>query len=206
MVVTPWTDNIEEYLKEDNVIDYKNESITQIARSFSEKYESDIEYIKAVYEFVRDNISHSADINEDMITCTASEVLKAGHGICFAKSHLLVALLRYRSVPAGFCYQKLILDDKTAPVLVYHGLNGVYVKEYEKWIRLDARGNTNGIDAQFSIDKEKLAFEVRRDKSEEDSFIVYPDPDVKIIKKLTESKTRIRLWENLPDELGYKSV
>lgn len=206
MVVTPWTDNIEEYLKEDNVIDYKNESITQIAKSFSEKYESDIEYIKAVYEFVRDNISHSADINEDMITCTASEVLNAGHGICFAKSHLLVALLRYRSVPAGFCYQKLILDDKTAPVLVYHGLNGVYIKEYEKWIRLDARGNTNGIDAQFSIDKEKLAFEVRRDKSEEDSFIVYPDPDVKIIKKLTASKKRTRLWENLPDELGYKSV
>ena len=127
MVVTPWTDNIEEYLKEDNVIDYKNESITQIAKSFSEKYERDIEYIKAVYEFVRDNISHSADINEDMITCTASEVLNAGHGICFAKSHLLVALLRYRSVPAGFCYQKLILDDKTAPVLVYHGLNGVYI-------------------------------------------------------------------------------
>ncbi|MBQ9981606.1 MAG: transglutaminase domain-containing protein [Oscillospiraceae bacterium] len=206
MVVTPWTDNIEEYLKEDNVIDYKNESITQIAKSFSEKYKSDIEYIKAVFEFVRDNISHSADINEDMITCTASEVLNAGHGICFAKSHLLVALLRYRSVPAGFCYQKLILDDKTAPVLVYHGLNGVYIKEYEKWIRLDARGNTNGIDAQFSIDKEKLAFEVRRDKSEEDSFIVYPDPDVKIIKKLTASKTRTRLWENLPDELGYKSV
>ena len=47
MVVTPWTDNIEEYLKEDNVIDYKNESITQIAKSFSEKYESDIEYIVA---------------------------------------------------------------------------------------------------------------------------------------------------------------
>ena len=30
----------------------------------------------------------SADINEDVLTCSASEVLKAGHGICFAKSHL----------------------------------------------------------------------------------------------------------------------
>lgn len=42
------------------------------------------------------------------------------HGICFAKSHLLAALLRCKSIPAGFCYQKLILDDETAPVLIYH--------------------------------------------------------------------------------------
>ena len=69
--------------------------------------------------------------HEDVITCTASEVLKAGHGICFPKSHLLAALLRCKSVPAGFCYQKLILDDETAPILIYHGLNGVYVKEYK---------------------------------------------------------------------------
>ena len=55
---------------------------------------------------------HSADINEDILTYTASQVLSAGHGICFAKSHLLAAILRCKSVPAGFCYQKLILDDE----------------------------------------------------------------------------------------------
>ena len=206
MRLSLYTDNIDEYLKKDDVVNYENINITQLADSLWSNADSDVDYMKKAYEFVRDNISHSADINEDLLTCSASEVLAAGHGICFAKSHLLAALLRCKSIPTGFCYQKLILDDKTAPVLVYHGLNGVYIKEYEKWIRLDARGNTNGIDAQFSIDKEKLAFEVRRDKSEEDSFIVYPDPDVKIIKKLTASKTRTRLWENLPDELGYKSV
>ena len=81
------------------------------------------------YEYVRDMISHSADISADTVTCSASEVLKAGHGICFAKSHLLAAILRSKSVPAGFCYQKLILDDETAPVLIYHGLNGVYLRE-----------------------------------------------------------------------------
>lgn len=74
-----------------------------------------MDFIKKAHEFVRDSISHSADINEDAITCNASEVLKSGHGICFAKSHLLAALLRCKSVPAGFCYQK--------------------------WIRLDARGS-----------------------------------------------------------------
>ncbi|MCD7809309.1 MAG: transglutaminase-like domain-containing protein [Erysipelotrichaceae bacterium] len=67
---------------------------------------------------MRDNISHSADINEDIITISASQVLVEGHGTCFAKSHLLAALLRCKSIPTGFCYQKLILDDETAPLFL----------------------------------------------------------------------------------------
>lgn len=54
-------------------------------------------YSNKVDEYVRDKVSHSADINEDILTCAASEVLKAGHGICFAKAHLLAALLRCKS-------------------------------------------------------------------------------------------------------------
>lgn len=130
-------------------------------------------------------------------------MLKAGHGICFAKSHLLAALLRCKSVPAGFCYQKLILDDETAPVLIYHGLNGVYIKEYKKWIRLDARGNKTGVNAQFSIETEQLAFPIRWEKGETDNFIVYPDPDINILEKLRKNKTRTELWNNLTTELEY---
>ena len=184
MSIIPSTDSIHEYIKEDDVIDYSNEIITQLADSLFQKADNEIEYIKAAYEYVRDNISHSADINEDIVTCTASEVLKAGHGICFAKSHLLAALLRCKSVPTGFCYQKLILDDETAPVLIYHGLNGVYIKEYKKWIRLDARGNKEGVNAQFSIETEQLAFPIRPERGETDSFIVYPDPDINVLEKL----------------------
>lgn len=205
MNITPFTDNISEYLKSDDVIDYNNESITQIADSLYQNAESEIEYIKAAYEFVRDKVSHSADINEDIITCSASEVLKAGHGICFAKSHLLAALLRCKSIPTGFCYQKLILDDETAPVLIYHGLNGVYIKECNKWIRLDARGNKEGVNAQFSIDEEQLAFPVRAEKGEEDGFVVYHNPDKKILEKLRNNKTRTELWDDLPTELEYNS-
>ena len=187
------------------MIDYNNEAITQIADSLYQNAESEIEYIKAAYEFVRDKVSHSADINEDIITCSASEVLKAGHGICFAKSHLLAALLRCKSIPTGFCYQKLILDDETAPVLIYHGLNGVYIKECNKWIRLDARGNKEGVNAQFSTDEEQLAFPVRAKKGEEDGFVVYHNPDKKILEKLRNNKTRTELWDDLPTELEYNS-
>lgn len=205
MNTTPSTDSIEKYLKEDDVIDYGKEIITRLADSLSQKADSELEYIEAAFRFVRDKISHSADINKDTITCSASEVLSAGHGICFAKSHLLAALLRCRSIPAGFCYQKLILDDDTAPVLVYHGLNGVYIKGYKKWVRLDARGNKEGVNAQFSLEKEQLAFSVRPEKGEEDCFTVYPDPDIKILEKLRNNKTRTELFDDLPTELGYNS-
>lgn len=203
MNVAPFTDNITAYLKQDDVIDFGNETITQLADSLYENADSEIEYVKAAYEFVRDKVSHSADINEDIITCSASEVLKAKHGICFAKSHLLAALLRCKGIPTGFCYQKLILDDETAPILIYHGLNGVYIKEYSKWIRLDARGNKEVVNAQFSINEEQLAFPVRSEKGEEDGLIIYPDPDIKILEKLRNNKTRTELWDNLPTELAY---
>lgn len=205
MKIKPLTEHIEEYIKEDEIIDYSNEMIVKLAEELYEQSGNETEYIRAVYEYVRDHISHSADINEDIITCSASEVLKEGHGICFAKSHLLAALLRYKSIPTGFCYQKLILDDETAPVLIYHGLNGVYMKEYEKWIRLDARGNKEGVDAQFSPDNEQLAFPIRPEMGEKDDLTVYPNPDVKVLEKMRRNKTRTNLWDDLPTELGYHS-
>lgn len=203
MKIIPYTNRLSDYLKEDDVIDYSDESITQLADELYKKADSETEYIKAAFVFVRDEVSHSADINEDMITCSASEVLIARHGICFAKSHLLAALLRCKSIPTGFCYQKLTFGDETSPVLVYHGLNGVYLNEYKKWIRLDARGNKGKINAQFSIDEEQLAYLVRTEKGEEDGLVIYPAPDVKILEKLRNNKTRTALWNDLPTELDY---
>lgn len=203
MKIIPYTNRLSDYLKEDDVIDYSDEAITQLADELYKKADSETEYIKAAFEFVRDEVSHSADINEDMITCSASEVLIARHGICFAKSHLLAALLRCKSIPTGFCYQKLTFGDETSPVLVYHGLNGVYLNEYKKWIRLDARGNKGKINAHFSIDEEQLAYLVCTEKGEEDGLVIYPAPDVKILEKLRNNKTRTALWNDLPTELGY---
>lgn len=204
MNIVPYSEEMEAYVKRDNVIDYDNENVAELSDALFQKADHELDFIKTAYEFVRDHISHSADIGEDKITCTASEVLRAGHGICFAKSHLLAAILRSQSIPAGFCYQKLILDDETAPVLVYHGLNGVYSRDCKKWFRLDARGNKEGVGAQFSVETEQLAFAVRPELGEEDGFIVYPDPDTAILEKLTKYRTRTELWNDLPVELAYK--
>lgn len=198
-----YSNNIDEYLKHDSVVDYDDKAVTELADALFKKADDELDFIKKAYEFVRDAVSHSADINADILTCAASEVLKADHGICFAKSHLLAALLRCKSVPAGFCYQKVILDDEAALVLVYHGLNGAYVKACKKWIRLDARGNKPGVDAQFSTETERLAYPIRPEKGEADGFAVYPDPDRAILEKLRNCKTRTELWKHLPTELAY---
>ncbi len=203
MKAVPYTDDISKYLTLDTVINYENGAIKKVSDSLFSQAEDELAYIKAAYEFVRDKISHSADAGKELITCSASEVLQAGHGICFAKSHLLVALLRCKEIPAGFCYQKLILDDETAPVLIYHGLIGVYIKELNKWVRLDARGNKEGVNAQFSIEEERLAFPIRPELGEVDDYTVYPNPDKKVLERLQKYETRSQLWEDLPTELAY---
>lgn len=170
MKLVLYSNKMDEYRKQDTVIDYGDKAVAELANQLFQKAHDEVDFIQIAYEFVRDSIRHSADINEDQITCTASEVRKAGHGICFAKSHLFAALLRCKSIPAGFCYQKVILDDETAPVLIYHGLNGVYLKDYKKWIRLDVRGNKVGVNAQFSIETEQLAFPIRPELGEIDHF------------------------------------
>ena len=200
-MIKPSTDNLYEYLKEDIIIDFNDSIIRNTADLLYEKAENKTQYIMLAFEFVRDRIPHSADIDADEVTITASEVLKVGHGICFAKSHLLAALLRSKGIPAGFCYQKLILDDDTAPYLICHGLNGVYIEKLNKWIRLDARGNKGGINAVFSTDKEHLAFPIRSVLGERDGANVYSSPDPKIIHQMKKYKSRRELWTDLPQEL-----
>jgi transglutaminase-like putative cysteine protease len=151
-----------------------------------------------LYEWVRDSISHTNDAGLDIVTCTASDVLHYGTGICFAKSHLLAALFRAVNIPAGFCYQVLRFDPPVDNEPVLHGFNAVYLKTLDTWIRIDARGNTKGINAQFSIEKEQLAFTM---DPESDEFIyeaTFADPVSSVVNRLKMYKTIQELWLDLP--------
>ena len=196
------SNNISDYLEPSEIIDYNSEEIKEIVKKIKRESTSTMETIKNAYEFVRDNISHSADINGKVVTCNASEVLKAKEGICYAKSHLLAAILRSLNIPTGFCYQKLVLEDDIKPWLIIHGLNAVYVEELNKWIRLDARGNKDGVNAEFSIDEEKLAFPIREELGEEDILVIYSKPDDNVIRALRSCNTVEELFDNLPTELA----
>ena len=131
---------------------------------------------------------------------TASDVLRLGHGVCFAKSHLLAALLRSVCIPAGLCYQKLIFDDVCDRRLTLHGLNAVYLEEENRWIRLDARGNKRGVNAQFDLNAEKLAFPVREELGEADFETICFSPAKSVLESLQSSRSAAELINNLPTE------
>lgn len=82
--------------------------------------------------------------------------------------------------------------------LVLHAVNAVYLKSLNKWIRMDARGNTNGIDAQFSLELEQLAFKIHPKLDEEDGLVIYSKPPACVAHALSFSKTAQQLKDNLP--------
>jgi len=150
---------------------------------------------RACFEFVRDHIPHSNDIRSDAVTLKASEALAQGTGWCFAKSHLLAALLRANGLPAALCYQRLQKDEKGAYTL--HGFNAVYLPEHG-WYRCDARGNKNGVDAQFTPSVEQLAFNIT-EPGERDFPGLYAEPLPDVVTCLTQCRSREQVYVNLPD-------
>jgi transglutaminase-like putative cysteine protease len=195
-------DAIDSYLKPSTYIDYENSHIQELITSLKLEHLSEIDAIRTVFEYVRDEISHSYDIKNSEVTAKASEVLVKKHGICYAKSHLVSALLRGVGIHSGICYQKLILFDKPEDGYCIHALNTVYITSLNRWIRLDARGNKEGIDAQFSIGNEKLAFSVREELGETDYRINYSEPHSEIIRTLEAGADCLIMYkENLPEDL-----
>jgi len=63
------------------------------------------------------------------------------------------------------------------------------------------RGNKTGVDAQFDVDSEKLAFPVREALGERDEKIIWTDPKASIIECFTRSGTVEELMANLPSSL-----
>ena len=113
------------------------------------------------------------DINSKIMTRCASEVLEQRVGLCLSKSLLLAALLRYGGIPAGLCYQRLMLGNVPRTRYLIHGLNAVFLSAEKKWIRLDARGNKQDIDARFSVNEEWIAYPAKTENGDVDFPTIY---------------------------------
>ena len=195
-------DTMEEYLSVSKYINWKDNRILSKAEEFKLKYTDEIALIKVIYEFVRDEIKHSWDVQDKRVTKSAIEVLEQGVGICWAKANLLAALFRACGIPTGICYQRLTLGDVPETGFCIHALNAVYIKSLNRWIRLDARGNKEGVNAQFDLEQEKLAFFVRSDLGEVDYGIVYANPSEKLMQVLEENTDALYMYLNcLPDSI-----
>lgn len=196
------SNNLVDYLLELNEVNFSDHVISKKANELFNHKQTDVEKAKIAFEFVRDEISHSWDIKGNRVTCKASDVLVHREGICYAKSHLLAALLRSQGIPTGFCYQRLMLFDTPEQGYCIHGLNAVFFQSLTKWIRVDARGNKDGIDAQFSIDEEKLAFPINHGLGEMDYPLIYAYPHPKIVAVLEGYTNVLEMYEDhLPESL-----
>ncbi|MCM3545500.1 transglutaminase-like domain-containing protein [Priestia megaterium] len=193
----------EDYTKELPEVNFTHPLIQQKVRKLKSGLpHSSLAYIKKAYEFVRDEVSHSWDVQSKIITKTASEALKEKEGICYSKCNLLAALLRAEGIPAGFCYQRLILGDTLDTGYCIHALNAVYIKSEERWIRLDARGNKEGVQADFSLKKEKLAFPANSIRGEIDYRVIYTKPHKKTMDVLSQYEDCLDMYLHyLPTEL-----
>ncbi len=192
------SENLDDYLACDQIVDWQSPNVLQTARDLTRLIPDNIDKARCLYEWVRDIILHSNDAVLDIVTCSASDVLSHGTGICFAKSHLLAALLRGVGIPAGFCYQVLRLDPPVDNTLILHGFNAVYLASIGKWIRLDARGNSEEIDARFSIEQEQLAFAMDATAGEFIYETIFAAPVSIVVEKLRKHSSRKELWQDLP--------
>jgi len=184
---------LNDYLKSTEVIDWQIESVRERATELAAPCSDPSKIAKSCFEWVRDDISHSGDVKSDVTTVSASEVLKEGTGWCFAKSHLLAALLRANNIPAGLCYQRLTRGDGHT----LHGLNAVYLEEHG-WYRIDPRGNKQGVDAQFTPPVERLAWPTSLD-GEVDFPAIHEEPLEIVIDCLGQNDGWAAVRENLPD-------
>jgi transglutaminase-like putative cysteine protease len=194
----PESDDLNDYLVSDTIVDWQTPAVRQKALELTRSLSDEVAKARCLYEWVRDAIPHTNDAGLDIVTCTASEVLQHGTGICFAKSHLLAALLRAVNIPAGFCYQVLRLNPPVDIEPVLHGFNAVYLAALDTWIRVDSRGNTNGINSQFSIEREQLAFAMDPMADEFIYEAIFAAPVDSVVNRLKMYKTIHELWLDLP--------
>lgn len=187
---------MQKYLESSEYIDWRQPEVSHKAAALAHGCTADEEVAGRCFAFVRDEIRHSWDYRQNPVTCRASEVLRHGTGYCYAKSHLLAALLRANGIPAGLCYQRLSISDDVPPFSL-HGLNAVWLENHG-WYRIDARGNKPGVDAQFTPPIEKLAFSLIIE-GEADLPDIWAEPLPLIVRTLSEHDTVEQVAENLPD-------
>ncbi|NCO00228.1 MAG: transglutaminase family protein [Epsilonproteobacteria bacterium] len=187
---------MKQFLKASELVDFHMPNIQALECGLADGLASDVEIARRCFLYVRDEIHHSGDYKDEITTYKASDVLEHKTGWCYAKSILLAALLRANGIPTGFCYQRLSCSEYLEDVYCLHGLNAIYLKGYG-WYRVDARGNKEGVNAEFTPPIEKLAFELQ--VNEIDLQDIYDEPLDVVVEALKTHKSYDEMIHNFPD-------
>ncbi len=147
-------EQMQQYLQASEVVDFTHPDVARLAAAL--RADTPLETARRCFEWVRDQVGHTIDVGRDELSCSASEALSLGTGLCISKSHLAVALLRANGIAAGFCYQRLLMGS-TAPVFCTHSLIALFLAP-GGWYRCDVRGNKTGVACTFTPGHESLPF------------------------------------------------
>lgn len=192
---------MEDYLRPTTIIDCEHPAIRELATSLAGNARP-VGAASRCFRWVRDEIRHSSDFGDNRVTMIASDVLRHRTGLCYAKSHLLAAMLRAISIPCGFAYQRLV-DDESRSGFCLHGLNAVWLTEHG-WYRIDPRGNRTDLATSFDPPIEHLAF-VPQQNGERTIDRVFSDPLTVVVETLSKYDSVSKLCDNLPDCLGEQA-
>lgn len=188
-----------EYLASTDIVDWHHTAVRSLALALANGESTPEAIARRCFVWVRDEIQHCIDYRRIEVTCKASDVLLVRTGFCYAKSHLLAALLRANGIPAGFCYQRLSVDG-VGPPYSLHGFNAVWLPEHG-WYRMDARGNNKEVFAEFTPPVERLAFPIQfTDEFELPGVFAEPLPQV--VEALMSNNRADELAANLPDVIA----
>jgi len=185
-----------EFLQPTAVIDSTAPTIVAAAAEIAGDAAGDEQVARRCFLWVRDSVRHSVDHRVSVVTCTASDVLRHRAGFCYAKSHLLVALLRARGIPAALCYQRLSLDSAGSGHFL-HGLVAVHLQKH-RWYRVDPRGEKPGVTSDFCPPEERLPFTPRL-PGEMDVPGRFSDALSCVVSTLHQWPTAEKVLMNLPD-------
>ncbi|MCO5231378.1 MAG: transglutaminase family protein [Chitinophagales bacterium] len=193
--------NLKDYLQEDlPIIEWNTPAIQKIIQDIEDHCETPFEKAKMAFEYARDQIRHSFDTQYLDVSITAEQTIESHEGICFAKAHLLATILRGMGIPAGFCYQRVLRKGTLESGYALHGLNAIFLEEIG-WFRVDPRGNKPGINSQFSVKEEMLAYPIRTELGEIDYPNVFVHPLISVVDAMKSSKNTQELFFNRPQEI-----
>lgn len=197
----PESDELGRYLEDTITIDWQTPAVMEQARVLLAGREIAEDRVRALFEFVRDEVDHSLDVETEKTPCRASEVLTERTGLCYAKSHLLAGLLRFAGHPTGFCYVRLA-DSEAAGRFTLHGFNGVYWAAGERWIFLDARGDRPGLETECRFEA-PFSLAYAPDETAGEGFLpaIYRRPARRIIDLLERAPNFAAVRSNLPDSI-----
>lgn len=195
-------ESLERFLEDTECVDWTDMLVTRETAQAITGCVTDEEKVKAIFEFVRDDISNAMNIDSVALPWTASTTIRAMIGNDDAKAMVLAAMVRALKIPAGFCYQRLTVVDDDSEGHYLHCYNAVYLDG--NWVKLDASGRLGAKDVRFCKIEPDLAFIPRDVYGEYNILGIFAEPYAPSVDVIRNAGSISDIIFGLPDSIDVE--